>query len=206
MRSTLLISLALTLFVADAQALEAPGRDRGWALGLGFGMGRAYVDYLGGDISDKLREGANTEWRVGKMLGRNLLLSFDYQGWLLEDGDLNQLSARVRQGLQIWGPSLAWYPGNPETAWGGLVIRGAAGAALANLAITVLDEDLIEFEEARLDEWGWGTSLSVGYEFFITETFAAGPMFNVGHLQIDEELMDRATWVTMSIHGTWYFF
>lgn len=205
MRSTLFMALALALVVSDARALEAFGRDQGWTLGIGIGMGRADVQYLGGDVKEKLREGVNTEWRLGKMLNRNFALTFDYQGWVLEDGDLSSYSARFRQGLQIWGAGLAWYPGNPANGWGGTVFRLSSGAALANFAITVLDENLLESEEARLDEWGWGVNLSGGYEFFVTDTFAVGPMLNVGYLAIDEALVDRGTWVTVTVLGSWYF-
>ena len=208
MRAKILVALALLLVTGEARALDTLGRDQGWTLGLGFGMGRADVQYNatdGGRIEEELREGVNTEWRVGRMLNRHLALSFDYQGWLLEDGDLNLISARLRQGLQIWGLGLSWYPGNPENAWGGLVLRGTVGPALANLAITVLDEDLLEVEEARLDEWGWGVSLVGGYEFFITDTVAIGPMLSLGYLGIEEDLMESGYWTTLTLLGSWYF-
>lgn len=201
----LLTSLASGLGYSNASALDSTGRDQGWTLGLGIGMGRAQIEYLDGSLSEKFSEGVNTEWRLGKMINRHLALTFDYQGWMLEDGDLNRFSARFRQGLQIWGLGATWYPGNPENAWGGLVIRGTAGAALANFAITELDDDLLEVEEERLDEWGYGLGLTAGYEFFVTEKIAVGPTVNYGYLMIDEALVETGHWLTLTVLGSWYF-
>lgn len=206
MRVTLFLIVTLCLLAPGAQALDSLGRgEQHWTIGLGFGTGRADVQYFGGDVEEKLREGVNTELRGGRLLTPHLALTLEYQGWMLEDGDLSVLSGRVRQGLQIWGVGLNWYPGNPANAWGGLVVRGAVGPALANFAITLIDENLLELEEARLDEWGWGANLTVGYEWFLTHTFAVGPMLNAGYLSVDEELVDRAAWTTLSISGAWYF-
>ena len=199
----LLVSL---LLASSASALDTMGRqDQGWTLGLGFGMGRAHVSYFGGEIENDFREGVNTEWRLGKMLTPQLALTFDYQGWMLEAGDLTQFNARFRQGLQVWGPGLTWYPGNPQNAWGGMYFRGSGGFALANLAVTTLDEDLHEDEEERLDEWGWALGGSIGYEFFVTNSIGMGPALNFSYLSIEEELVDEGRWLTLTLLGSWYF-
>jgi hypothetical protein len=149
------------------------------------------------------------------MLSERLALTFDYQGWMLEDGDLSRLSARIRQGLQVWGPGLTWYPGNPENGWGGMYLRASGGFALANLAITVLDDDLLEVEEERIDEWGWAIAASIGYEFFVTDSVGIGPALNFAYLSIesadadlspDQQVADYGRWMTLTILGTWYFF
>ena len=63
---TLVCVLLVVGIAAPAVALDTKGRvDQGWTLGIGFGMGRAHVNYLGGDIESDLREGVNTEWRLG---------------------------------------------------------------------------------------------------------------------------------------------
>jgi hypothetical protein len=201
-RSVLVTAVLLGMAATDSSALDTVGRDQGWTLGLGFGMGRAEVSYLGGVVEEDFREGVSTEWRLGKMLNRKLALTFDYQGWLIEDGNLG---VRLRQGLQSWGLGLTWYPGNPENAWGGMFVRVGGGWALANLAATTLDEDLHEVEEERIDEWGVAASGTIGYEFFVTNTVAMGPTLNFAYLWIDEELADEGRWLTFSLLGSWYF-
>ena len=201
-RSVLVTAVLLGMAATDSSALDTVGRDQGWTLGLGFGMGRAEVSYLGGVVEEDFREGVSTEWRLGKMLNRKLALTFDYQGWLIEDGNLG---VRLRQGLQSWGLGLTWYPGNPENAWGGMFVRVGGGWALANLAATTLDEDLHEVEEERIDEWGVAASGTIGSEFFVTNTVAMGPTLNFAYLWIDEELADEGRWLTFSLLGSWYF-
>lgn len=217
-----ILVLLIVLVASPAAALDTMGRqDQGWTLGIGFGMGRAQVDYLEGEIESDLREGVNTEWRIGKMLTPKLALTFDYQGWMLEEGDLTVFEARFRQGLQIWGLGLTWYPGNPENGWGGMYFRISGGPALANFAITeVPGEDPTDShgDQERLDEWGWGIGSSVGYEFFVTDTVGIGPSLNFAYQSIetadddstlgqaiDEQLIDQGRWFTLTILGTWYF-
>jgi hypothetical protein len=219
---TLLCFVIVAGVSAPALALDTMGRvDQGWTLGIGFGMGRAHVDYFGGEVAEDLREGVNTEWRIGKLLTPNLALTFDYQGWMLEEGDLTRFPARFRQSLQIWGLALTWYPGNPETAWGGMYFRLSGGPALANFAITTVpgeDPSEIHGDQERLDEWGWGVGSSVGYEFFVTDTVGIGPSLNFAYQSIQtddldstlggaigEQLIDQGRWLTLTILGTWYF-
>ena len=219
---TLVCVLVVVGAAVPASALDTKGRvDQGWTLGIGFGMGRAHVDYLAGSVSEDLREGVNTEWRIGKMLTPKLALTFDYQGWMLEEGDLTRYAARFRQGLQVWGLGLTWYPGNPETAWGGMYFRLSGGPALANLAITGVDvDDPIgsHGDQERLDEWGWGIGGSAGYEFFVTDTVGIGPALNFSYQSIQstdsdsklgqvigEQLTDQGRWLTVTLLGTWYF-
>jgi hypothetical protein len=201
-RTVLVAAVLLGMAATDASALDAVGRDQGWTLGLGFGMGRAEVNYFGGDIQQEFRQGVSTEWRLGKMLNRKVALTFDYQGWLIEDGNLD---TRLRQGLQSWGLGLTWYPGNPQTAWGGMFIRLGGGWALANIAATSLDEDLHETDEERIDEWGYSASGTIGYEFFVSDTVAMGPTLNFAYLSIDKDIADNGRWLTFSLLGSWYF-
>ena len=205
-RVILVVVVASVFLAGDASALDTMGRqEQGWTLGLGFGMGRAHVAYFSGDREESFREGVNTEWRLGKMLSPKLALTFDYQGWMIEGGDLTEVNARYRQGLQVWGPGLTWYPGNPANAWGGMYFRMSGGFALANLAETALTEDLEEDDERRLDEWGWAIGGSAGYEFFVTNTVGIGPAVNFSYLHIKEELADQGRWLTLTILGSWYF-
>ena len=149
------------------------------------------------------------------MVTPKLALTFDYQGWMLEDGDLTVFPARFRQGLQIWGLGLTWYPGDPETAWGGMYFRLSGGPALANFAITTIPgEDPTDShgDEERLDEWGWGIGSSVGYEFFVTDTVGIGPALNFAYQSIQttdsesdlgqafgEQLTDQGRWLTVTL-------
>jgi hypothetical protein len=215
----LAIAILFGLLAGPAIALDTMGRqEQGWTLGLGFGMGRAQVDYFGGEVQEDLREGVNTEWRVGKMLTPTLALTFDYQGWMLEEGDLTRFPARFRQGLQVWGPGFTWYPGNPQNAWGGMYFRLSGGFALANFAVTTVDVDNpldSHGDQERIDEWGWAIGGSAGYEFFVTDTVGIGPALNFSYLSIQtedeefglgEQLIDQGRWLTVTLLGTWYFF
>ena len=203
-RAIIVVAVLLGAMATDAAALDATGRDgQGWVLGIGFGMGRAEVTYLGGVVEREFREGVSSEIRLGKMLSNKLALTFDYQGWVIENGNLD---LRLRQGLQSFGLGLTWYPGNPQNAWGGMYIRVGGGRALANVAATFLNpDDLTEVEQKRIDEWGYVASGTVGYEFFVTDTFAVGPNLNAAYLWINGDLADSGRWLTVSLLGTWYF-
>jgi hypothetical protein len=47
--------------------------------------------------------------------------------------------------------------------------------------------------------------MTIGYEFFVTDTVAMGPNLNYAYLWIDQDIAEKGQWLTFSLLGSWYF-
>jgi len=191
--------------LAAGEALASQAYDRGdWMMGMSIGFGRgSWTDSMGERTT--VTEGISPQWRVGKMLGSHWALGFEYNGWLIEDGDIDN---RFRRSLQNFGLAATWYPGNPRNAWGGLWLRGGMSYALAGTSEVsgISDDDHEALNKVRVDEEGIGTVFGVGYEFWIAKNFTAGFASTVSYLSIGQDFVDEALYfipLTMNIGLYW---
>jgi len=208
----LLVLLAIVItfgLVRDALAFRRHTRD-GWLVGISLGMGTGRWDRIenGETIRQEVEEGIVPQWRVARMLGQRFSFGVEYQGWLIETGNLdfeNDNNNRFRRSLQNWALALTWFPGNPDNAWGGTYVRIGVGAGLAGTAQVVLTEDLEQDYSQRVDEWGVGVLYTIGWELRIIDTMSAGVSISGDYLNIEESFVDKAWYNALSFTMAWYW-
>ncbi len=206
LRKTMILVLAagaLAVTATDALALSPHVRD-GWYVGLSYGSARGKA--TGGEATDgasgSTEEGVSPQIRVGRALGSRLSLSASYSGWMYETG---AAPIKYRYSLQNLMLSASWYPGDPESAWGGFVIRGGAGLGWANFTEIELVEDEEQGHGDRTQENGIGYELNVGYEWRLVRDVSAGIGFGVAYLDIGKDLYDTATYYPVTLNLGWYW-
>jgi len=203
----LMFAAALQAAAPAAWAMNPHPRD-GWFGGVSIGFSQGSIT-LGNDVHGKTPEGISPQWRIGRMLGHRFGLSLNYEGWLVEGNprgiDEGIIEERLRSSLQGWQLALTYFPGNPETAAGGMYLRGGVGYALAGFAQYTLDENLEQDQKSRLDESGVSFNLAAGYEIRATRHFATGLSLGVNYLSIGKDLYDKAWFFPISLNFVWYF-
>ena len=202
------LALAATALAAvPAHALQ-PHERSDWYFGLGFGPARGVA--WTNDEGWFWDTGASPQIRAGRMLGRRFSVGIDAQTWFNEigtAGDDVPLQLKLRLTGHLWALAFSWYPGEADGPWGGFFTRAGAGPAIANFALAIPDpEDPLGARElqARIDEWGWGMLLAVGYEARISQHFAAGLQLSSNHLWIDETI-SRVWFGGPVLQFLWYF-
>jgi len=199
------IILALVLLVAAlvpvaAQAGRPHVRD-GWLIGLGYGYGRGAITLT--EVGDRdFEDGATPQIRFGRAISSRFTLSAEYSGWMLEGGNLE---GKLRSSMQDVLLALTWYPGHPESAWGGFYVRAGAGYGWGRFAVVELDEDLHHGESQSLDENGLGLQGVFGYEWRIAHGVAAGLSGTVNHLDIGGDFYDKATYGSVAWTLNYYW-
>lgn len=205
-----LITIVALVASANPAALALESHERsGWYAGLGFGPARAALQARDGDswIWDT---GSSPQIRGGKLLGQHFGLGLEAQTWFTEfgtAGDDLPLQLKIRMTGHLWALAGTWYPGSPESAWGGFFVRAGAGPAIANYAAAIpnpQDPEGGEEIQVRIDEWGWGLVAAVGYELRVTRQFVAGLQVSSNHLWIDREIL-RVWYGGPVLHFLWYF-
>jgi hypothetical protein len=203
-----MVGLSL-LWSSSARALEAHDR-AGWYLGLGFGPARGAV-FVAGEPGGELWEtGSSPQIRLGKMLGRRFALGLEAQTWFVEGGTAGEdlpIQLKLRLTGHLWALAGTWFPGRPDSFWGGFYARAGAGPAIANYAVAIPDPDDPESGQElqeRVDEWGWGLVVALGYELRVTRHFAAGLQVSSNYLWIHEEV-DRMWYGGPVLQLNWYF-
>jgi len=208
-RVLLVIVPVLAALIPPAQAAELHDR-AGWYLGLGFGPARGAI--WDSEQSDAVLwdTGSSPQVRLGKGLGQHFALGVEVQTWFVEGGTLGDdvpLQIKLRFTGNLWAVAGSWYPGSPDSFWGGFYLRAGAGPAIANYAAAVPDLEEPETgqeRQARFDEWGWGLVGTVGYELRVTRHFAAGLQVSSNYLWIDEDI-DRMWYGGPVLQLNWYF-
>jgi hypothetical protein len=207
-RITIAITLAAILVCCcgSADALKYQERSP-WMANVGIGIGKGRFDDID-DTQRVYRSGAVPQIRFGRMLGRHFMVSLNYQGWILEfdrSGDIVLEDAKIRRSLQDFTLGLAWFPGNPESAWGGLYLRAGAGAGWAGTAIIPVHEDEAQEHGERHDDWGTGYLAEFGYDFWISNDAAVGLIASYNYFDLDGDIVKTAWFTSMNLTLSLYF-
>jgi len=188
----------------DARALRTHERPA-WNIGLGMGYGRGTLETPGGS-RDRYQNGAAPQIHIGHQLGQHFMLGVQYEGWMVEFGGVRDtLGVKFRRSLQNFALAGTWFPGNPQSAWGGVYLRGTTGIGWASTAVSEVHKDQPQHNAPRLDEWGMGISASLGYEFRIAKDFATGLSVNFAGFDIGEQIVDRGGFSALLMHLNIYF-
>jgi hypothetical protein len=193
---TFTLIAALACLSPRASALKYHERQP-WMVNVGIGIGRGNFNDVDESQRD-YRNGAVPQMRFGRMLGRHLMVSANYQGWILEFdrvGDVVLEDAKIRRSLQDLTLGLAWFPGDPESAWGGLYIRAAAGMGWSGTAIIPVEEGGKQEHGERIDDWGTGYLGEIGYDFWISNNATVGLSASYNYFDIQGEIVETA-WFT----------
>jgi len=206
-------ALLCALFVSDAFALYKHERD-GWVAGIAYGYGVSKIK--SGPTLNRLEsgwtQGATPRLGIGHMVGQHLLIGYEQCQWMEEQGFGE---SAIRGSLQTFGLELNWFPGNPNSAAGGIYLRGGAGLANARFALSphAIQEgggssgssgDSVH-TEAHVDEGGTSYMLGVGYEFRIAKPFAIGADLTANYQTIHKELFDTNWFIPITVELNWYF-
>lgn len=208
--------LAVTL-ATPATAMKPHSRDS-WLVGVSYGYSEGNITW--GDGSNPERElggGATPQIRVGKMMGSKFALGLDYNGWMLEGVELepdpdSDTVESVRSSLQSVSLTGTWYPGGgSQTTLSGFYARGGVGFAWAGLAFVDVDRippehvPLDQEHGDRTDETGLALNGQLGYEFRLSNRFAAGLGVGVNYVSIGKEIYDSAYYFPVTLTGLWYW-
>jgi hypothetical protein len=201
-----LASLFTAVLCAEASALKYSDR-RPWMANIGIGIGTGTFD----DVDDTQREfrtGAVPQIRFGRMLGRHFMVSLNYQGWIIEFdqyGDAEIDDAKIRRSLQDLALGLTWFPGSPESAWGGLYLRAGAGLGWSGTAVIPVEEGGKQEHGERIDDWGTGYLGEIGYDFWISDNSTIGLTACYNYLDLDGEIVRTAWFSATSLTLSLYF-
>jgi hypothetical protein len=205
----MLLLLALgTLCVATASLAGSPPKREGWVVGVAYGTGRAKLHG-----SDSLKTsgwiaGPAQSIRLGFMVNPTLMISYEHQAWLREQG-LQAL--KVRASVQLEALAVTGYPVPAGTWWNGFYYT--AGAGWAHDRLTLL-EPLAPGESAigntyepifSKDEYGWGWYGGLGYEIRISRNFATCILATYNATNIGGSIYDRAEFIPVVASLNWSF-
>lgn len=207
--------LVLALATAAAPAWGGPSNDRqAWLVGVGFLLGDAEITGSTGFDSGWVT-GVTPEIRLGYMaIDQRLMVGIENKQWTREQGNLPTTApppgadfVKYQVGSQVFSLVFTGFPGDPETALGGLYFRVGAGPAVARLDSAVVDtlftgEDPVETVEY---EWGWGGFAGGGYEYRFLPNVAAGLSVDYVYSSIKGSYVDRTKILTFAFNLNWYF-
>jgi len=199
-RALVLGAVAVTLLTADAGALRYQQRPA-WMTGVGFGIGRGnFTDPAGSE--SEYRSGVSPQIRIGRMLGQRGMISVNYDAWLIEYGEV---PTKIRRSLQNAAFAVTLFPGNPEGPSGGVYLRAGAGLGWTGTAEVEIVPGGKQERGDRIDEWGVGVVGELGYEFWISDHFAAGLVSTINYFDIGETIVDTAWFVSAGLTINLYF-
>jgi len=192
----------LSILPVDRAMAGHPHQRDGWLLGMSYGYGRGRIKAFDSGDQYDFHDGTTPQIRFGHMLGDHLALHVEYGGWMLEDGILPD---KMRISMQDVVLAATWFPGSPQSAWGGFYLRAGAGLGWASAALIEINEDLEQEFSQRKDETGLGLQFAFGYEWRIAHNTAAGLGLSLQHLDIGGEIFQNTTFVPLTFSLGWYW-
>jgi hypothetical protein len=174
---------------------------------VGIGIGRG--DFSDADeVSRSWRNGAVPQIRFGRMIGGHFMLGAVYQGWVIEFdrfGDAVLEDAKIRRSLQDLAFGLAYFPGNQETALGGLYLRLGGGIGWSGTTIVPVTEGGKQGHGEGRDDWGTAWFGELGYEFWISRNSALGMIYSYNYFDINGDLVNTAWFSALNVTLSLYF-
>jgi len=130
--------------------------------------------------------------RFGWSVANNLAIGLEATSWskkydVTTNQDLN-LTASVTT------LALTYFPGNM-----GLFVRGGLGFSTARAELNG-GSNSVEHTENGLGFLG-----ALGYEWRLTEKFAFGPQVQWAYLNIEDEVLQSADFMSLTAQATWYW-
>jgi len=201
--------MVVAIALASPAAAMHPHPREAWSVGVGFGYSDGNFEFgpeLDG-VQGRSTTGISPQVRFGRMLGQNFMLGLNYEGWVIEAGDVTQpdVDERVRLSLQGVSLGLTWFPGDPHTAAGGFFVRGGAGFGWGRFVVSLIEPDLEQKQELAINETGLVLNTAVGYEFRVSRHFAAGASLNANYLDIGKDIFDRGWFFPATFVLNWYW-
>ena len=197
----LLLAVTATLWSAtDAGALDPHVRD-GWILGVSYGNATGDITFVEG-VQRQVEDGVSPQFRLGHMVGSKFALGVSYVGWMYETGNV---PIKYRSSLQNVLLTGTWYPGDPESALGGLHLRLGLGYAWSAIAEVEIKEDEEQGHGDRRVDTGVGVELNLGYEFRVYHNTAVGLGVGVVAQSLDGELYKETVYTPVTLNLSWYW-
>jgi hypothetical protein len=136
-------------------------------------------------------------FRVGNMLNPHILLHAEIDAWIRDD----VIGVETEVQLSLWNFAIAttWFPGEPESALGGLWLRFGVG-----LSMTRVDQ-LGTGVLLSTSKGGWGWLIGAGYELRLTRSFALGVGVGYEAVRPDSDLFEDGSFIPMTVDLNWYF-
>ena len=205
--AALVLALAAPALVPSALAMHPHPRES-WTVGMGLGYSDGNFEF-GPDLDldgGRSSTGISPQVRFGRMLGQNFSIGLNYEGWVIEGGEIQpDVEERLRLSLQGVSLGLTWYPGNPHTAAGGFFLRGGAGLGWGRLVYSTVEPDFEHEQEAAVNETGLVLNAAIGYEFRVSRHFAFGASVNGNYLDIGKDIYDRGWFFPATMNLNWYW-
>jgi len=193
-------------------ALQKHERD-GWVAGIAFGYGVSKIQSgpALNELDSGWTRGATPRIGIGHMIGNRLLVGYEQCQWMEEQGFGE---ASLRGSLQTFGLELNWFPGNPNSATGGIYLRAGAGLANARFATNPhalgssgssgSSGDTLHVEN-HVDEGGTSYFFGTGYQFRVAKPMSIGADLTANYQVIHKQLFDTNWFVPITVELNWYF-
>jgi hypothetical protein len=214
--ASVVAAIVLSLAAAPAGAWPKDNARDGWQIGVAYGLGIAKLTVGEQRLSTDWEWGTTPQLHVGRMISKKLMLGFENQMWFDEQGvNVNEsgVSDRARVTVQSWTLGLTWFPGRPDSPWGGAYLQ--AGGGLSNSRLILLEPvpydpnrpaSAENFEEVfKEDQSGTAAFVGAGYEFRVSRAFALGGRASYNHLFTDKSIFKESDFWPFTLHMNWYF-
>jgi opacity protein-like surface antigen len=183
--------------------------------GFGYGVGSADFTGAGGYRHDG-KTGVTPQFRFGRMLVKQrLLVSVQINQWVAESGGLPEVPAdpgtefvKFQVNSQLVSLGVTAYPGNPNSALGGLSLSAGGGPAVGRVDVAqapLTGTGGEDPDEVVNYDWGWGFYVGAGYEWRVFRSVAAGATIQYYHTANDGDLIDTSNVLPVSLSLNWYF-
>jgi hypothetical protein len=204
----------------DALAIRKQPRPD-YVVGVGWGLGRGTFNAPDGSRQE-YTEGGVSLIRVGRMITPEVMLTFNYSGWIIEYSDttwdwvpesVSHFAAaesdsaviKNRRSQQQVALGLYWFPGNPHGASGGIYLRASAGMGWSGTNELLIESDNPQGHGSRIDEWGWGISAEGGYEFWVAGNASLGVGAFYNYMSVRDTIVDNGWFTGASMNFNIYF-
>lgn len=192
-----LAAACVVLGAATAWAGRVPVRT-GFYAGFGLGLGNASWDWTV-SAPDSRNRGSGTGYlRFGTALREDFLVGFEALEWI-KSYDLDADGAVIGDAevsLTALTAAATWFPLNH-----GAYLRVGAGPAVVHGQVD-LDGGGVHVDEHR---WGGALLTAAGYEWRLSDRFAAAPQFEFVYFGVSGGALQNAILFDGSAQFTWYW-
>jgi len=150
-----------------------------------------FVRDLGSLDADR-ENSVSGNFRFGWSVADNLALGLEATSWskdyaVADNTNLNLMAS-------VTTLALTYFPGNM-----GLFVRGGLGFSTARAELR-MGSSSVEHTEG-----GMGFLGAVGYEWRLTKKFALGPQVQWAYLNVEDEVLQSADFMSVTAQATWYW-